>query len=207
MTALLTATVVPAACGIALDKHPRAIETSVSTTTTSEAPHDGGTDAMLYFVLDEALVPAPVQVSDRDPSTMIRELLNPPPKTVHSKPPLRSAIPSGTSLGSATARGRVLIVDLSNEFGNVVGTPRQKAVAQIVLTVTEGGIFQEVRFQIEGKDIQVPSPERGDVSTANACDFAGLLATKDQAGAAKLSQASVDPLDARRTKLEEACPN
>lgn len=176
----------------------------VSTTTTTEAAEAGDQTVILYYGLDESIVPVPAHVPDDQVSTLLRQLLKPPPKDGEDSL-LRSSIPAGTRLRSATQRGTVLVVDMSEDFGNVVGASRQKAIAQIVLSATQLDRIREVRFRIDGEDIQVPSPTRGDVDTVGACDFKGMLATVDQVTDADLGEETVIPLVFRRDRLLRVC--
>lgn len=191
-------------CGISLDSEPRSMDLVVSTTTTTEAAEAGDQTVILYYGLDESIVPVPAHVPDDQVSTLLRQLLKPPPKDGEDSL-LRSSIPAGTRLRSATQRGTVLVVDMSEDFGNVVGASRQKAIAQIVLSATQLDRIREVRFRIDGEDIQVPSPTRGDVDTVGACDFKGMLATVDQVTDADLGEETVIPLVFRRDRLLRVC--
>lgn len=202
------------ACGISLDDEPRAIQTSASTTTTIEHPSLNPATSNLYYVLDEALVPVPTKVPDRATTTLITELLKPLPKA--DDVPFRSAIPPGTMLRSATVRGTQLTVDLSSEFENLVGVSRQRALAQIVFTVTDvnsvpdSTSIREVRFRIRGEDVQIASPLRGDVTTVGVCDFKSLLATNDQLTNATIGDETLleelgSALTKRRASMERIC--
>lgn len=204
ITVIITLAVAVTACGIALDSNPRRMDLAVSTTTTTEGNEVGDQTVILYYGLDESIVPLPAQVPDDQISTLLRQLLKAPSKSTDDSV-LRSSIPSGTRLRSATQRGTVLVVDLSEDFGNVVGPSRQKAIAQIVLSATQLDRIREVRFRIDGEDIQVPSPTRGDVDTVSACDFKGMLATVDQVTDADLGEKTVIPLVFRRDRLSRVC--
>lgn len=201
---LLVPVLVLTSCGISMDPRPRSMEMAVSTTTTTEPTEIGDQTVILYYSLEESIVPVPANVPDDQISTLIRQLLKPPPKD-DTDSQLRSAIPSGTRLRSATRRGTVLVVDLSEDFGNVVGASRQKAIAQIVMSATQLDSIREVRFRIDGEDIQIPSPTRGDVDTVSACDFKGMLATVDQVTDADLGEEIVIPLVFRRDRLGRVC--
>lgn len=203
-TAVTLAALVLSSCGISMDSTPRGMELAVSTTTTIENNEVGDQTVILYYGLEESIVPVPAQVPDDQVSTLLRQLLKPPPKD-DTDSQLRSSIPSGTRLRSATQRGTVLVVDLSEDFGNVVGASRQKAIAQIVMSATQLDSIREVRFRIDGEDIQIPSPTRGDVDTVSACDFKGMLATVDQVTDADLGEEIVIPLVFRRDRLSRVC--
>ena len=49
------------------------------------------------------------------------------------------------------------------------------------MTATEFPDVDSLRFEVNGKVLQVTSPTRGDTTTVNACDFALLLPTAEQA--------------------------
>lgn len=209
MCVVLTVALIIAGCGIPMDDHPRAIATTTSTTSAPSLPAGGQAVAYLYYVIDEALIPVPTTVHDRSPATVISELLKPAIDPADEKI-LRTALPTGTKLRSASLARNRLTIDLSAEASNVVGVSRQRALGQVVLTVTQLDQVSEVRFQIEGESLQIASPERGDVETAGACDFRSLLATDDQLGTATVSRPSLfrevsAPLVSRSNALKALC--
>lgn len=193
-------------CGIGTDDQPRALPVSTSTTTTTTpADAGGGNDraaAVLWFVSGSDLVPVSAGLPDRELGTVFDELLAPSDATLGR---LASSIPSGTQLRNLSLDRGVLDINLSSEFQNLAGPARQQAIAQMVLTATEASGVESVEFSVEGQPIRVSSPERGDVTTVTACDFASLLPTAEEAGANRLGPATVQQLDARRGQLDQRC--
>jgi hypothetical protein len=119
---------------------------------------------------------------------------------------LGSSIPTGTRLQGLQTDGTTLSVDLSDDFENVVGTARQQAIGQMVLTATEFAGVQDVRFLVDGKPLQVTSPTRGDTTTVGACDYESLLPTTEDAKEADLDAGTAERLAARRAALDDHCP-
>ncbi|MGB3410241.1 MAG: GerMN domain-containing protein [Microthrixaceae bacterium] len=201
---LLVLGMVLAGCGINMDHTPRTVEAQLSTTTTLADQAQGGVEGVLYYVAEGAIVPATTLLSDRSAKTLIEALLKAPPKPL-SEVGAYSSIPAGTTLIASKLRGSRLVVNLSQAFDNVVGVSRQQAIAQIVLTVTQQAAVRSVEFQVNGEDIQVTSPIRGDRSEVSNCDFRDLLATTDQGVSAGLSDDSIALLKARRARLKMIC--
>lgn len=192
-------------CGIGTDDQPRALPVSTSTTTTAPTDGDSANDraaAVLWFVSGSDVVPVSARLPDRELGTVFNELLAPSDATLGN---LASSIPSGTQLRKLSLDQGILDINLSSEFQNLAGPARQQAIAQMVLTATEASGVESVEFSVEGQPIRVSSPERGDVTTVTACDFSSLLPTAQEADANRLSPATVQQLDARRSQLDQRC--
>ncbi|MCP4436808.1 MAG: GerMN domain-containing protein [Actinomycetia bacterium] len=193
-----------AACGIGTDSDPRALPVTTSTTTT-EAPGSTGPEKFnLYFVQADSLVPVARQIPARTPTAVIESLLVAPDESEGTG--LSSSIPAATRLlGLLTVDGLVE-VDLSEDFEDVVGPGRSRAIGQMVMSVTALEEIDGVRFSIEGDPIDVNSldPERGIVSVVDACDYFDLLA-EPQAEDLELSFAQRTVLDLRREDLRQQC--
>lgn len=99
-----------------------------------------------------ALVPAPARIDQ-----VVRTLLNGVTAT-QSAAGLRSAIPDGTHLLSLDLSGRVATLDLSTQFASARSADTILAVAQLVLTTTASSEVSAVRFSVNGRLIEVPSP-------------------------------------------------
>lgn len=163
------------ACGLATDSSPRALP---STSTTTSIPTDpGSAPAVIYFLQGEKLVPVTRELPGRTPEAVIESLLLSP--TDADGEDLASAIPSATHLISAEFDGDVVDVNLSEDFGSVVGPARQQALGQIVLSLTSLTDVTDVTFRLEGEPFDVTSPQRGDVEVATDCDFQSLMADPD----------------------------
>jgi hypothetical protein len=198
-------TLVASACGVGFDDEPRAIQEEASTTTVAASPSVGSLRTVLYFVREGALLPVEQELPDRSPTTLLTALAQPP--EIDSTGGLSTSIPAGTELLGTSRVGDRLVVDLSSEFGNVVGLSRQQAIGQMVLSVTEQGSIDTVEFTVDGEPLVVSSPSRGDTTEVDECDFAALLASPDDLSAAELPDESLRDLEQRRTALAERCPD
>ncbi|MDQ2678837.1 MAG: GerMN domain-containing protein [Actinomycetota bacterium] len=197
LTALLVA-----ACGVDVDSAPRPVRTEASTTTTSAAPASGRAEVVLYYVREGVLLPVIDELPDRGLNSTLSALLQPPSDAMVG---LGTSIPSGTELLGVEREAGVLRIDLSDAFDNVVGRSRQQAIGQLVLTSTQVSDVRNVSFEVEGEQITVLSPSRGDRTEVNACDFQSLLATVEDASAAALPFASFEVLSERRRELDDEC--
>jgi hypothetical protein len=156
-------------------------------------------------VRDGKLVPVSRSLPDRTPNTVITALLG-TPEPLEQVAGLGSSIPAGTELLGLQIDGDTVEVNLSKDFENVVGTGRQQAIAQMVMTLTEFTEVSAVRFMVDGKPVQVTSPTRGDTTSVGDCDYESLLTTEDEARQADLDVATTQRLAQRRTKLANTCP-
>jgi hypothetical protein len=200
-----TASLLLAACGISPDDQPRALPVPPTTTAPAAPSTTGGSaSAVLWYVDDQRLVPASRALTDRSLGTALGALLEPGASLEGG---LSNSIPAGTQLLELQLDDGVLGVDLSGSFQELAGTARQLAIGQLVLTATEDREVEEVRFLVDGEPVLASSPERGDVTSVTACDFAPLLPSAEEAAAAQLSSTTVERLDQRRSELERDCPS
>ena len=194
------------ACGIASDDSPRPL--AIATTSTTVAPitaTSGGTSAVLYYLRDGKLVPITKSLPDRTLGTVMNALLN-DAESDDLPPGTGTAIPMGSTLKDLSEGTDATELNLSSEFENVVGPKRQEAIAQLVMTATEFPDIDSLRFEVNDKVLQVTSPTRGDTTTVNACDFALLLPTAEQAEGSQLPASAIERLNLRRQDLEKNCP-
>jgi hypothetical protein len=196
---------VAVACSIDTDNTPRGLVVSTTTTEATASPTSGGASGVLYYVRDGKLVPVSRSLPDRTPNTVITALLG-TPEPLERVAGLGSSIPAGTELLGLQIDGDTVEVNLSKDFENVVGTGRQQAIAQMVMTLTEFTEVSAVRFMVDGKPVQVTSPTRGDTTSVGDCDYESLLTTEDEARQADLDVATTQRLAQRRTKLANTCP-
>lgn len=154
-----------AACGVPSDEAPRAISATdvpfglldavgTTTTTASLVPELQPGVAVTVYLLDRdgLLLPVSRRSSVGGPVDVLRALLE-GPRPDESAAGLRSALPVATELlafrtGPETGAA---IVDLSDDFLTVQGEQQIKAVAQVVLTLTELPGITGVRFAFEGQ--------------------------------------------------------
>ena len=208
------------ACGVDVDSAPRAVHTEASTTTTSAVAPDepdeanstttsglspgGRAEAVLYYVRESTLLPVLDELPDRGLDSTLNALLQPPDGSV-AMVGLGTSIPAGTELLDVTRSDGMLRINLSDAFDNVVGRSRQQAIGQLVLTATQISYVDDVTFEVDGEQITVSSPSRGDRTVVDACDFRSLLATVDDASDASLPFESLEVLEERRVELDHEC--
>jgi hypothetical protein len=195
-----------AACSIDTDSTPRGLVVSTTTTEAESSPTSGGATGVLYYVRDGKLVPVSRSLPDLTPTTVTSALLG-TPEPLERVAGLSSSIPTGTELLGLQVDGDTVEVNLSKDFENVVGTGRQQAIAQMVMTLTEFSDVSAVRFLVDGKPVQVTSPTRGDTTSVGDCDYESLLTTEDEARDGDLDVATTQRLDQRRTALANTCPS
>ncbi len=193
-----------AACGVDVDSAPRPVRTEPSTTTTSSLPERGRAEVVLYYVREGTLLPVIDELQSRGLEPTLRALLQPPDGSV-AMVGLGTSIPAGTELLGVERSDGTLRIDLSDAFDNVVGRSRQQAIGQLVLTATQVADVRDVVFEVDGEQITVSSPTRGDRTVVGACDFRSLLATVDDASAALLPYDSLKVLEQRRVQLDAQC--
>ena len=116
------------ACGVPLDDTPRPIAAPTSTTSPQEQTNtdeDGGTTAFLFFIANERLINLEEDVSRRSTADVLSTLFRVDP--TDSNDEVTSQIPTGTRLLSADQSGETLVVNVSEEFDNLVGPARFQA--------------------------------------------------------------------------------
>ncbi|UDY35950.1 GerMN domain-containing protein [Dermatobacter hominis] len=192
-------------CSIGTDDEPRALAVSTTTTTLPAAPTSGGATAVLYYLREGQLIPVSLSLPDRQVQTVVETLFESPEPGLDALD-LTTSVPIDTQLTSLELEDGTLTLDLSEEFDNVVGPSRQQAIAQIVMTATEFGNVERVRFQVDGDPIQVATPTRGDATTVTACDYASLLPDPTDVESVGLGSATLQRLELRTSKLETTCP-
>ncbi len=189
------------ACGVANDSGPRALPPT-STSTTSIPTNLGSAPAVIYFLQHENLIPVTRALPERTPEAVVESLLQSP--TDADGEDLASAIPSATRLISAEFDDDVLDVNLSEDFGDVVGPARQQALGQIVLSLTSLENVTDVTFRLEGESFKVTSPQRGDVEVVTDCDFQSLVADPESEEL-RITSEQLTILSFRVAQLRERC--
>lgn len=200
---LVVAIAVLASCGIPVDGRPRPVA-NPQTRDNQPTPGAGTTPVMLYYVRNDHLTGVVRVAPDNDVETVLGMLTN--RDGVERSEGTVSQIPRDTEVRSVSRKGSTLRVDLSSEFDNVVGQGRQLAAAQILMTVTELSDIERARFTVEGREITMPSPTRGDRVTVDPCDYLPLLPTDDQM---RLDGTGIDAarrISFRRRILINSCP-
>lgn len=177
LAASLSAALVVAACGIPLDDAPRAIEVTTTTEHSGTAPEStaasGDGTVVLYYLSDNLLTAVEAEGSNRSPAQVLTSLFAGVPAAARSE--VSTQIPNGTQLLGTVITGGSLVIDVSSEFNNLVGSGRTLALAQIVMTVTELDEVRSVSMRIDGVDVPVYSPETGDTASVTDCDYRSLF--------------------------------
>jgi hypothetical protein len=205
VASMLVGTALVASCGIPLDNKPRAIAPSKALPAESNSVSpDGVTQAWMYAVQDDRLVAKQADVSSTDPTSVLTALISGPGVSDEANS-IINQIPPGTTLLGFDTNGSAATLNLSQEFGNLVGIGGTQATAQIVLTATELEGIEAVSFQVQGRPVLVVSPTSGDSETVGACDYVGLLATAEELQTTSLDRETVRHLNQRRNVLNRTC--
>jgi spore germination protein GerM len=155
-----------AACGVSSDSRPRDIlpdEEPSDVGVAQTASAQPGTGATVYFLGPESPGEhAPLTAVGRegraDRASLLMALLDGPTATEQDAQGLRTAIPAGTTLRSASLDSRgTLQVDVSAEFLVGAGDVLLDAVAQIVFTASEIDGVERVRLLVDGEPQDWPT--------------------------------------------------
>lgn len=187
-----------AGCGIATDNEPRDIpagqQLELGVTGDPAAGATGG-EARIYLLAADvsgqaSTLRAVARDVDPTPTATLLALLAGANSSELDRQ-LRSALPTGTTLRSATLRGGVLIVDLSPELLQLTGDDLVLALAQVVYSASEIETVRSVSILVDGA-AQL-WPDGAGVLTAEPLttyDFPGLVASTQPAYPALPSPAS-----------------
>lgn len=166
----LAAAVVAAACGVPTDAEPRPLLEDEAppglfgppTTTAVPVTSDEATaEATIYLVgPEERLVP----VARRVPMTatlddVLAALTAGPTEAEVAVSGLRTTIPAGATAASDGVEAEVAQVDLGGAFAEAEGQDLVGAIAQVVFTLTAVPGIEMVRFELEGRPIEVPADD------------------------------------------------
>lgn len=177
------------ACGISTDNGPRNVppaqQQQLRVATDRSAGAATGT-ARVYLLAPEGagqshlLQAVARDVSENAPEVIGELLAGPNAEELVGQ--FRTALPTGLQLLSATRRGGVLRVDVSQELGELSGEALVAAVAQIVFTASELDGVQSVKILIDGADQQWPAGN-GELQSAplTAYDYPGLVLSSQPA--------------------------
>jgi spore germination protein GerM len=160
------------------------VDTAAGTTTSAASTSTIATEPVeLYYVAGGVLESVTRDVF-RGISLfgVLRALESPPPPDVAVG--LTSVLPIGLTRGVTESGTGVATVDLVGDiFENIEGGDEQRqAVAQIVLTLTRRPGIGQVRFTLDGEDLQIP--KRGNVlsepgEAVSRLDYESLLDQSD----------------------------
>lgn len=168
--ALVAALVVlGSACGVPLDDEPQVVAGATTppeaTPTTSASPT--AQEVSVYYLVGDSLEVTRYKV-DGEPTldAALQFLLTTAP-TGEAK----TRIPPGTSLLSADVTGDVATIDLTPEIVNdTSGETQRQAFAQLAFTALASEGVTQVRFLVEGQEVEVPT-DRANQRTITADDY------------------------------------
>ena len=158
VVALLAALCLLAAtsCGVPLDDEPRAVTSATqpqeTTPTTSDSPT--AQEVSVYYLVGDSLEVTRYPV-DGEPTleAALQFLL-----TVAPTGDAKTRIPPGTSLRGLDVTGDVATIDLTPEIVNdTSGETQKQAFAQLAFTALASEGVTQVRFQVDGQEVEVPT--------------------------------------------------
>lgn len=161
--------VVASSCGVPLDDEPQAVtratEPPEATPTTSDSP--SAQEVSVYYLVGDSLEVTRYPV-DGEPTldAALQFLLTVPP-TGEAK----TRIPPDTSLRDLEVSGDVATIDLTPEIVNdTSGETQKQAFAQLAFTALASEGVTQVRFLVDGQEVEVPT-DRANQRTITADDY------------------------------------
>jgi spore germination protein GerM len=149
--------VLASGCTIQPDEAPRPIAADERGQFGLRPTGDEAAGSNRIFLLTAATEDQPVRLRSvlravpNDPEAILQSLLA-GENTEERQAQLSSNLPDELELISARARGPVLTINLSDQFGELSSEALRFAVAQLVATGTEIDNIERVRLQIEGEN-------------------------------------------------------
>lgn len=165
VVAVMVAALLPS-CAVSAEDEPRTIADRVDDAfvpVPEVTSGDGTSEVVVWLVRDARLEPVIRDVA-APPSSPIDALeaalseLFAGPRAAEAAQGLRSAVPPDTELGRISVLGEVATIEVSQEIARIGGADEVRAVAQIVLTVTEFPSVRRVRLSVDGELLQLPLP-------------------------------------------------
>lgn len=166
LTLVAVAALALTSCGVPTDEAPQALprqnvpfhllnppNAAQGTSTTGKVP------VQIYLVRGTALFPVSRLSSPPGSLQHVLDALLTGPTTDEVAAGLRTAIGQQITLRSAGLAYGLAVVDLSSNFGQIVGHEQILAVAQIVFTATALPGVTAVDFELDGKPVPVPTGE------------------------------------------------
>lgn len=154
-----------AGCGVRTQSEPSAIDRDDvpfgllhRSPRAGTSPSENGSNTQVLYVVGENGIVATRRSQARPPTvtSTVQSLV----KGVTAEEAalgLRSAIPPGTTAPRVEVDGDVATVDLGGAFDRVSDQERTVAFAQLVFTATETPGVTHVRFELNGRPIDVPT--------------------------------------------------
>ena len=162
---------------IASDDLPAALRTSTTSSTALPSDETGKSGAVtVYWIRDKLLVPEAIEFESVPDVERVVSLLERGPTSTERAPEVRSAVSQARVIRSVARDDERVIVELSDDFSEVVGSDQVLALGQIVATVTAVPGVTEVEFQRGGESLEVPVPDGSLVQRpVTRADYVSLL--------------------------------
>lgn len=187
----IAAIVLAAGCGLSENAEPEAISPDNvppdlldpnPPTSTTEPASPNTTPVTVWFLKERSGEPpvlTPVQRDVADPARpgqRIGALLDQPPTEDEQDDGISTFIPTGVRLLDADIdpSRQLLVIDLSQEIFDVEGQGLSNAFAQLVWTAAEVDGVRQVRFRVDGEDIQALDASGSERSVVNTGDYRSL---------------------------------
>ncbi len=176
--------VIAAGCGVSTQSEPETVDReTVPFDLLSRQPRpDEAASApglhsyVVYLARSNSLVPT-IRSQTRPPTQaeVLHSLVRGATEA-ESEAGLRTDIPAGSKVSRVDAHGAVATVELGGSFDRVRGQARIVAFAQIVFTATESLPVSRVRFELDGRPIDVPTGD-GTLTgePVGRTDYAGIV--------------------------------
>lgn len=166
LVGLLLGVVLFGSCAVSAEDQPRTVAGRVDDAfvpVPEVTSGDGTSEVVVWLVRDARLEPV-IRDVEAPPASPIDALetaldqLFAGPQADEAGRGLRSAVPPDTVVGRLSVLGEVATIEVSDEITRVGGADEVRAVAQIVLTVTEFPSVRRVRLSVDGELLQLPLP-------------------------------------------------
>jgi len=193
LTVVVLTTIV-AGCGIASDTAPRDIDIAPSDEVgRGNSGQVASGEGRVFLVTQDGGggVPSRLVAVDRDvdaearrgdPSSVLAALLA-GPNTAEREAEVTTLLPTDLEVVTVSNRpGGVVVIDLTEPFGELTGQTLVLALAQLVHTVSEVGGVNGVRIKVEGENRPWPDVNgRQQTDALTVFDFPGLVRSSQPA--------------------------
>jgi hypothetical protein len=161
------------ACGVPTQSQPEAHaslprgpgNSSASPTSTlqPDPPAPQGVVAV-FFVSDKGLIPVVRQDADMTPDGVLRTLLA-GPTVSEQRAGLASLLNTDDVAGLRILEDASVVVSLTSAFDDLSATEQRRAIAQVVLSLTESGAATAVNFERGGVALVLPDASGNPVAS------------------------------------------
>lgn len=147
-----------AACGVTTQDEPVPLEVDLTRRPGVASPRVGDQRLTIYLVLGTRLVAVERFGADTSLENALA-FLSRGAQPMESERGITTALPPQELVPGPVDGSRTLVLAVSSEFTSLSGDSQKLATAQLVWTATEEEDLTGVRFQLEGRDIEVPTDD------------------------------------------------